>query len=138
MAVNHRVRGSSPCWGAIRRAQGHATYGVPLSLAHGLTGPILIRIGPFCFKGYDMAYWVYVIQSETTGKLYIGQTSNLEERIDRHNSDYGKDRYTRKQEGPWELVYSEELETRSAAIRRERFFKSGGGRAWIKAHVLKR
>ena len=83
-----------------------------------------------------MSYFVYIIRSETTGKRYIGQTSDLKARIDRHNSDYGKDRYTRKQEGPWELVYSEELETRSAAVRRERFLKSGQGRALIQTNIL--
>ena len=78
-----------------------------------------------------MSYFVYVIRSETTGKRYIGQTSDLKARLDRHNSDYGKDRYTSKQDGPWELVYSEELETRSTAVRRERFLRSGKGREGI-------
>jgi len=68
-----------------------------------------------------MSYFVYIIRSETTGKRYIGQTSDLKARLDRHNSKFGKNRYTRKQEGPWTLVYSEELGTRSAAMRRERF-----------------
>ena len=78
-----------------------------------------------------MAYWVYILRNKSTGKLYTGQTSDIGARLDRHNSEFGKDRYTRKQEGAWELVYSEELETRSAAVRRERFLKSGKGREWI-------
>jgi putative endonuclease len=34
-----------------------------------------------------MPFWVYILQNETTGKLYKGQTSDLEKRIERHNTD---------------------------------------------------
>ena len=85
-----------------------------------------------------MPYWVYILQNETTGKLYKGQTSDLEKRIARHNSDeIGSMRYTHKQKGPWRLIYSEEHTTRSEAMKREKFFKCGQGREWIKANILK-
>ena len=85
-----------------------------------------------------MAYWVYILRNKSTGKLYTGQTSDIEARLERHNSEFGKDRYTRKQEGAWELLYSEKFETRNAAMRRERFLKSGRGRALIRANILKK
>jgi DNA-binding CsgD family transcriptional regulator len=34
-----------------------------------------------------MPYWVYILQNEVTGKLYKGQTSDLEKRIERHGTD---------------------------------------------------
>ncbi len=56
-----------------------------------------------------MPFWVYIIRSETTGKLYVGQTSDLENRLRRHNIDEpGSARYTHKQMGPWQLIYTEE------------------------------
>ena len=84
-----------------------------------------------------MPYWAYILKSETTGKLYTGQTSNLEQRLKWHNDrEHRKLRYTRKQKGPWRLIYSEELETRSEAMVRERFLKSGQGREWIRKNIL--
>ena len=70
-------------------------------------------------------YFVYVLQSQPTGHFYTGSTSNLEQRIVQHNS--GVTRST-KNRGPWQLVYSEPWSSRSEAIRREKFLKSGRGR----------
>jgi len=84
-----------------------------------------------------MGFWVYVLQSEATGKLYTGQTSDPERRLQEHNhATLGHDRYTRKQKGPWRLIYSEPADSRAAAMKRERFFKSGQGREWIKMNIL--
>jgi putative endonuclease len=79
-----------------------------------------------------MTFWVYVLESETTGKIYIGHTSDLERRLREHNDgESGKLRYTRKQMGPWRLAYSEDWTTRSEAMRREKELKSGQGREWL-------
>jgi putative endonuclease len=63
---------------------------------------------------------VYILQSEKDGSYYIGFTSNLNQRLEYHNS--GKSRYTSKKM-PWKVVYTELFETRSEAIRREKFLK---------------
>ena len=95
-------------------------------------------IGLLYAKGAELPFWVYILRSEATGKLYIGQTSDLEERVMRHNSEEGgSKRYTHRQEGPWTLIYSEEMETRSDAMMREKYLKSGQGREWIKENILK-
>ena len=81
---------------------------------------------------------VYILQSEATGKLYIGQTSNLEIRIKRHNADEpGSNRYTHKHIGSWRLVYSEQLSTRIEAMKKERFLKTGQGREWIRENIAR-
>ncbi|HTP79740.1 MAG TPA: GIY-YIG nuclease family protein [Bacteroidota bacterium] len=69
-------------------------------------------------------YHVYVLRSRVNGKYYVGQTSNLETRIKKHN--WGESRST-KSGRPWELVYSESFHTRTEAIRQERFLKSPAG-----------
>jgi len=84
-----------------------------------------------------MPFWVYIIESETTGKIYIGHTSNLERRLREHNDTVlGKGRYTRKQKGPWPLIYSEEMKSRSEAMKREKSLKSGQGRQWIHRNII--
>jgi len=64
-----------------------------------------------------MPYYAYILKSEHTGKYYIGSTSNLEDRLKRHNE--GRSKYT-KSGIPWELLYSEQHLNRSSAIRREK------------------
>jgi len=86
-----------------------------------------------------MPFWVYILQSEGTGKLYTGQTSDLERRLREHNDNHtGKQRFTRKQGAPWHLLYSEEMPTRAEAMKREKYLKTGKGREWIKQSILKR
>lgn len=67
-------------------------------------------------------FTVYVLKSLSTGKFYTGHTENLSKRLDEHC--LGLARYTRNR-GPWELVYTEEHETRSKTIRWKRYLKSG-------------
>jgi len=67
-----------------------------------------------------MAYFVYIL-CNTEGRLYIGQTSDLEIRLQRHNE--GKVFWT-KRRGPWQLIHSENFTTRSAAMAQERRLKA--------------
>ena len=79
-----------------------------------------------------LMFYVYVIKSENSDKTYIGQTSDLEKRLRQHN-DLGNNfsKYTKRNKGPWKLIYKEEVSTRSEALRREKFLKSGKGRELI-------
>jgi len=67
-----------------------------------------------------MNYYTYIIESKTSGKLYIGHTSHLEKRIKRHND--GGSLYTRNR-GPWKLIFSKESQTRSEAVLLEKKLK---------------
>jgi len=80
-------------------------------------------------------YWVYILQNEK-GQFYIGQTDNLQVRLENHNrTDQINGKYTRKN-GPWTLVWSELHPTRSAAMQRERQIKSMKSAQWIREHLL--
>lgn len=68
---------------------------------------------------------VYVLRSRVTGRFYTGSTSNLEMRLQQHNSNQST---STKNRGPWDLVYHEEFGTLVEAVRRERYFKTGRGR----------
>jgi putative endonuclease len=74
-------------------------------------------------------YCVYVLKSESTGKLYKGSTENLQRRWQEHQANLAT---ATKNRGPWKLVYQEEYPNRSAAILRERYFKTGKGREELK------
>jgi putative endonuclease len=72
---------------------------------------------------------VYVLRSVMTGRFYTGYTSDLSHRIEQHNHGITK---STKHEGPWELVHQEHFATRSEAMRRERYLKTGKGREELK------
>lgn len=55
--------------------------------------------------------------------------SNLERRLKEHNS--GKQKST-KGYLPWKLVYHEQFSTRTEAREREKYFKTGSGREFLK------
>jgi len=62
-------------------------------------------------------WYIYILQcSDNT--LYTGITTNLKRRIIEHNSSNLGAKYT-KMRRPVKLVYSEELENRSQATKRE-------------------
>jgi putative endonuclease len=85
-----------------------------------------------------MPYYVYILQSQSTGKTYVGQTDDLERRVAQHNDpDFKLTLYTKRNKGPWKLIHYEEFETRAEAMRREKYLKSGQGREWIRDNLLK-
>ena len=63
-----------------------------------------------------MAAFVYMLRCKD-GSLYTGWTNDLEPRLAMHNSGRGA-KYTHGR-GPLELVYSQELPDKEAALRRE-------------------
>ena len=74
-------------------------------------------------------YKVYAIKSKNRNYIYIGLTSNLEERLQRHNS--GREKTTRAYR-PFELIYLEDQPTREEARKREKYLKSGVGKEFLK------
>jgi len=71
---------------------------------------------------------VYVLRSRITARYYIGHTSNLQNRLSKHNAGYVR---STKAYIPWEIVYSENFDSKSNAYRREMQIKSyKGGRAF--------
>ena len=75
-------------------------------------------------------YFVYAISSKVRNYIYVGLTSNLEERVTRHNKGNEK---TTKPYRPFKLVYSEKLDTRIKARKREKYLKSGVGKEFLKS-----
>jgi len=76
-----------------------------------------------------MPYFVYVLKSLSSGRSYVGNTNNLQNRLLRHNNNESK---ATRGKGPWQLIYHEEYASRSEAVRKELFFKSVEGRINLK------
>ena len=74
-------------------------------------------------------YYAYVLKSEIDGRLYKGYTHDLENRLKEHNS--GKTKST-KGYAPWNLIFFEVFSTEKEALLREKYFKSGIGREFLK------
>lgn len=67
--------------------------------------------------------------SEKDDSWYIGYTSNLDKRINEHNS--GRTVTTSKKM-PWNIIYYEVSFNKTDAIAREKYLKSGMGRRYLK------
>ena len=78
---------------------------------------------------------VYILFSKEYCKTYVGFTSNLLERFKSHNF-LSKKGYTIKFR-PWQVIHVEFFSTKSEALKREKFLKSGKGREFIKEIISK-
>jgi len=74
-------------------------------------------------------YFVYAISSVQHNYIYVGLTSNVEKRVQRHND--GRERTT-KFYRPFVLIYTEACKTRPEARVREKYWKSGVGKEKLK------
>ena len=72
---------------------------------------------------------VYVLKSLIDNKLYIGCTSDIENRIDYHNK--GKVKST-KHRRPLILIYKEEYNNVYEAFKIERYYKTAKGKQDLK------
>lgn len=78
-------------------------------------------------------YYVYVLENQNDKSLYIGMTTNLEQRLKRHNSGHGARTTALKRD--WQLIYYEFYLIKEDAIGREKFLKGGSGRKYLKKQL---
>ncbi len=71
---------------------------------------------------------VYILFSHTKNRFYIGFTSNLQERLERHNR---KSKGFTGNNSDWKVVYTENYTEKSAAILREKQLKAWKSRLKI-------
>lgn len=76
-----------------------------------------------------MEYVFYILYSYSSKRFYFGYTANLIQRIYWHNN--GNKGFTCRFR-PWNVIYVEFYDTKSKALERERFIKTGKGRDWVK------
>jgi len=74
-------------------------------------------------------FYTYVLFSEKDRKYYIGFSRDLKERIYKHHSGKVKSTENRR---PLKLIYYEACLNEQDAIKREKYFKTGFGRRFLK------
>ena len=77
-------------------------------------------------------YYTYVLRSGLDGNLYIGFSKNLRKRIKQHLSGSV---VATKSRLPLELVYYEACLSKVKAVEREKYFKTGFGRRFLKGRI---
>ena len=77
-------------------------------------------------------FFTYVLRSEVDHKLYVGWTNDLVHRLKQHNSGLVEATKNRK---PLKIIYYEACLDKGKAIKREKYFKSGFGRSFLKLRV---
>jgi putative endonuclease len=77
-------------------------------------------------------FFVYILLSKKTGKFYIGQTNNIENRLMKHNS--GLNRST-KAGIPWELYCYRQCKTRTESMAFERKLKNLKSRVRLEKYI---
>ncbi len=76
-------------------------------------------------------YFIYILQSLKDSRTYVGYSDNVERRLAEHNSGRAKATKNRR---PFKLLFTEEFETSAEAKKREKYWKSGGGRRKLKQY----
>jgi len=77
-------------------------------------------------------FYTYVLKSKKDNKLYIGFTDNLNRRFSEHNKGFVQ---ATKNRIPLDLVYYEACLNKEKAIKREKYFKTGFGRRYLKERI---
>jgi putative endonuclease len=75
-------------------------------------------------------YTVYALLSEKRNYIYVGLTLDFRRRVNEHNSKRNK---TTKPYAPFKVIYTEQQATRELARAREKYFKSGAGKEFLKS-----
>ena len=74
-------------------------------------------------------YYTYVLISKKDGKFYHGFSNNLEKRVEEHIQGKVPSTANRR---PLKLIYYEACLNKNDALKREKYFKSGFGRRFLK------
>ena len=66
-------------------------------------------------------FLVYILFSQTLGKFYIGMTSDIEKRMQKHLENH--DGFTSNAKD-WKIVFTQEFDDKSSALKREAQIKN--------------
>ena len=79
-----------------------------------------------------MGHFVYILYSISRDRYYVGSTSEIEQRLIRHNAGATPSTKTGR---PWKIVYREEHATKSEALKRENQIKRQKSRVYIEGLI---
>ena len=88
----------------------------------------VVGSNPIGSTKFPPVFFLYILQSESTARFYIGQTQDVSERLTYHNANYSK---SLKNRGPWRILCTEQYKTLGEAMFREHQVKSWKDRRMI-------
>jgi len=77
-------------------------------------------------------FYTYVLKSLRDSNSYIGWTDDLDERLKKHDDGLVEATKNRR---PLKLIYFEACLSKDKAIAREKYFKTGFGRRFLKDRI---
>ncbi len=77
-------------------------------------------------------YYIYVLRSLVDEHYYVGYTTDLKRRVEKHNK--GIVPATKKRQ-PLKLIYYEACLNKNDAIKREKYLKTAWGKRYIKSRL---
>jgi len=81
-----------------------------------------------------MAHYVYILYSNTKDRYYIGSTSDIEERLKRHNAGATPSTKAGK---PWKVVFTKPFDSKTEALKYEIYIKRMKSRKFIESLIQK-
>ena len=67
-----------------------------------------------------MAHYVYILYSTSKDRFYVGSTSEVEQRLKRHNAGATP---STKPGKPWKVVYTKQFDSKTDALKFEKYIK---------------
>ena len=77
-------------------------------------------------------YKVYALKSIHKNYIYVGLTTDLENRLQRHNNGLEK---TTKPHAPFHIIYTKDCQTREEARAIEKKLKSTSGKRFLRKFI---
>lgn len=77
-------------------------------------------------------FYTYVLISTKDNKLYVGWTNDLKNRLVKYLKGFVDSTKDRR---PLKLIYYEACLDKEKAIKREKYFKTGFGRRYLKSRI---
>ena len=78
-------------------------------------------------------HYVYAIQSQIDGRVYVGMSEDSTRRLVEHNSGHTR---STKAYIPWKIVYTKCCADRISARKEEKRLKSGYGKEFLKKYII--
>jgi len=78
---------------------------------------------------HSLQYYVYILESQSTGEYYTGYPKDIKVRLAKHNFGHNK---ATKNGQPLKIVYTESYSSRYAAMQRENELRHKKSNSWIK------
>jgi len=81
-----------------------------------------------------MAHHVYILYSILKDRYYTGSTSNIDERLKRHNEGATP---STKNGRPWKVVFTKQFNSKSEALKFENYIKRMKSMSFIESLIQK-